>query len=48
MPRALILRAADRLTDHPGPSTARLQRAVVLALVDTALTLVRVGRMLSR
>jgi hypothetical protein len=48
VPRALILRAADRLTDHPGPSTACVQRVVMLALIDTALTLVRVARNLSR
>jgi hypothetical protein len=48
VPRALILRAADRLTDHPGPTTACLQRVAMLALIDTALTLVRVARNLSR
>lgn len=48
MPRALILRAADRLTDHPGPTTAALQKAVMLVLIDVALTGRRWGRRLSR
>ena len=34
------------LLDHPGPSTVRLQRCVMLVLIDTALTGFRLGRRL--
>lgn len=48
MPRALILRAADRVLDHPGPSTVALQRCVMLCAIDVAFSLYRLGRRLSR
>ena len=47
-PRAVILRHADRLMDHPGPSVVALQRCVMLVLIDVTLTLVAIGRRLSR
>lgn len=47
-PRAVILRHADRLMDHPGPSVVALQRCVMLALIDATFTLMRTGRRLWR
>ena len=48
MPRALVLRAADVLTDHPGPAVSMLQRCVALVLIDAALSAFRLGRRLRR
>jgi hypothetical protein len=43
--RPTLVRA---LLDHPGPSTTALQRCVMLALIDVAMTGWRWGRRLSR
>lgn len=44
MPRSLILRAADVLTDHPARTTVAIQRTVFLVLIDCTLIGIRCGR----
>ena len=46
MPRALLLRAADALTDHPGPTVTRLQRDVAAVLIGLTLTGLGLGHAL--
>ena len=47
MPRALVLKVADRLTDHPSREVVQLQRVIMLVLIDTTFTLVRAARRLT-
>lgn len=44
--RRVLDNAADRMLDHPGPSTAALQRTVMLCLIDATFTGFRWGKRL--
>ncbi len=49
MPTAAALdRAAYRVTDHPGPTTRALQRAVMACLLEVAFLGFHIGRRLTR
>ena len=43
-PRALLLRAADALTDHPGPTVTRLQRVVMGCLLTVMFAGIHYGK----